>query len=160
VMRQLNAPIAKAVIGPFLPKSLLGQRLHDLFKLVEASQEATGARKLEACRRASASLEAYTEEAEQFGTRYTKWFLGGIARTLSSRLRADIAENPLTGPARLVVQGSEKKYPLLEEGKRFGLSIVVSNEGSGYASDVSLSATLSDNIELEKQDHFVGDLEA
>src|SRR5262249_7854092 len=70
LMRQFNAPPAKAVVLPFLPKPLLGQRFHDLFKLVESYHKASGARKIEPFRRAIAFLKTYEEEAEQFGTRY------------------------------------------------------------------------------------------
>ena len=61
-------------------------------------------------------LQEFRTRAESFGTAYSTRFAGGLADRLLAIVDSEFENSPYSKPARLVVSGVEKKYPLQTEG--------------------------------------------
>jgi hypothetical protein len=155
-MQRLNRPVVRALILPFLPRGLLGLRLSALFAAVEDYLEEEGPRAIQFFEVAKELLDRYCSESDQFGTKYSFNYLGGLATRLSVLLQAHFDASPISKPAQLTVRKAEKKYPLHTEGTQIDLSFTIQNAGSGYAFDVFLDATARETIEINNPERYLG----
>ena len=159
LMRVLNGPLSKAILWPFLPRALLDVRLSELFITAKEYVEETGAEKFRAYYKAVRTLEDYATDLMSHRTKYTLAYLSPVSGKIADLLKHDFDSNPLSKPARLVIKPLEKQYPLREQGKQFPIVLSVLNEGPGYASNVFLMITLTEDVEARRPELYLGDLE-
>jgi hypothetical protein len=157
-MKKINDQVSKAIIWPFLPRHLLEVRLADLFTTVEQYLQENGQRALQLYQRAKETISQFIADADACGTQYSRAYLGGLARQLLQLLQSHFESSPISEPAKLVVERSEKKYPLYEIGKGFNLGFVLSNNGLGHAFDVLFSVEATD-LTFEKPEIYLGHME-
>src|SRR5258708_28889314 len=110
-----------------------------------------------AFKKAKDILEIYLLEADQFGTRYSREYLGGITKKLLGLLQKHFESNPISKPAYITVSKGEKKYLFSTNGRGFNLSFTITNDGPGYAFDVFLKVETDDLI-LKKSEFYLGTL--
>lgn len=156
-MQVLRNKKSKPILNPFLPNDLITARLDEIFGIVENYLGETERRIIPAFEKAKDTLEAYLLEADRYGTKYSREYLGGITKKLLELLQKHFAKNPLSKPARITVTKGEKKYPLFTEDRNFNLSFTIINNGSGHAFDVFLKVETNDLI-LEKSEFYLGNL--
>ena len=134
-------------------------RLSELFITAKDYVEETGAEKFRAYHKAVHTLERYGADAMSHQTKYSRTYLFSVSTRLSDLLKHDFDNNPLSKPATLVIKPLEKKYPLREQNKQFPLVLFVLNEGTGYASNVFVGISLTEDVEACGPDQYLGDLE-
>ncbi len=132
ILRLLRSAPAKALLSPFLPQALVGDRLEDLFSLSEEFLEATPDRFVSTYDSARSSLEVYSDEAKQFGTGYADAVLGGTATNLLARIETVYSESDLTAPATLEILAGGRKYPLSEADVELDVALRIMNKGPGF----------------------------
>jgi len=157
-MRQLNGRYSKALLWPFLPKVLLEVRLNEIFITIDQHLKESGAKMLQSYDRTKQVLSTFAFEAENFRTKYSREYLGGLATTMLGLLQNHVESSPISHPAQLAVIQSEKKYPLHEANKHFELSFVLDNKGPGHAFDVFFKIDV-DHLILERTEIYLGHLD-
>ena len=104
-------------------------------------------------------LQEFRTRAESFGTAYSTRFAGGLADRLLAIVDSEFENGPYSKPARLVVSGVEKKYPLQTEGAAVNLAFALVNNGPGYALDVVAEAVVLGELEcIDGGERFLGRL--
>ena len=157
-MRCLNNNLSRAILFPFLPRNLLGTRMAEIFKKVEEYLSEKDAKALwGSYTRAKEVLQVYHSEADDYGTKYSSKYLGGVAKKLMELLDAHFKATPLSSPAELSVGKLEKKYPFYAAGTDIHLDFVVKNDGPGYAFDVEIEAEAT--ISSHKSRQYLGQIE-
>ena len=158
--RKLNNKISQAIIWPFSRQLVENVRLTQIFQSIEQYLEEPGVKKVQIFAETKKIMTDYLDSAQNFGTKYSRNYLGGFAVKILELLEKDFQSNPLSKPAELDIYQSEKKYPFLIENTKFYLNLVVRNEGPGQAFDVSFKLTdISDNIRLDSSERYLGHLE-
>jgi len=159
--RKLNNQISKAIIWPFSPRQLVENvRLTEIFRSIEQYLEEPGVKKVQIFAETKKIMTDYLDSAQNYGTQYSRNYLGGFAGKILELLEKDFQNNPLSKPAELDIDKSEKKYPFLIKNTKFDLNLVVRNHGAGQAFDVSFKLTgISDNIRLDSSERYLGHLE-
>jgi hypothetical protein len=159
--KKLNNKISQAIIWPFSPRQLVEKaRLTQIFQSIEQYLEEPGVKKVQIFAETKKIMTDYLDLAQNYGTKYSRNYLGGFAEKVLELLEKDFQNNPLSKPAELDIYKSEKKYPFLIETTKFYLNLVVRNEGPGQAFDVSFKLTdISDNIRLDSSERYLGHLE-
>jgi hypothetical protein len=107
LMQALNKQRTQAVIGPFLPKSLLGARLEELFLWTTEYLQAPDSSKIAAYRRSYYALDSYIADARAMGTQHAEVVLQ-VASAVAHLLHIDFEHTTLSKPAVLTVDRSEK----------------------------------------------------
>ena len=80
------------VLWPFFPSNLLDVRLNEVFIAVEEYIEELEPRKIQVFERTIDILETYLFEAEQYGTKYSREYLGGFVKKLVTLLQEDFEQ--------------------------------------------------------------------
>jgi len=157
-MRKINQPLSKAIIRPFLPEELLNVRLDEVFKVVEEYLKEEGPGMIQVFESTRSTLETYLSDAEQYGTKYSREYLGGLTKKLIDLMRNHLKNSTISEPARLIAKESGKKYPFYAKDKDFNLSFVVQNPGPGYAFDVYFKAKEMTDLIFKKPELYLGNL--
>lgn len=156
-LQKINDEVSKAILWPFLPRKLVDVPLKEVFKVVEAYLDEEEKNRLHYFNEATETLKSYLAETQQHGTKYSCDYLGGLAKKLLDLLEKHFKESPLSKPANLTIDKSEKKYPFHIKDEEIDLSFIVRNNGPGYAFDVYLEFEAT--ITLEKSSLYIGDIE-
>jgi len=156
-LQKINGQASKAILWPFLPRRLLDVRLKEVFSLVEAYLDEKEKNLVQRFNEATEILKSYLAEAKQHGTNYSCRYLGGLAKKLLDLLEKHFKENPLSKPADVTINKSEKKYPFYVKDREIDLGFVVRNNGPGYAFGVDLKFDAT--ITLKKTGLYIGDIE-
>jgi len=156
-MQNINSNLSKAILWPFIPRQLLESRLRDIFKSVEEYLNEKGTRVLESYKNARSILENYLSEAYDYGTKYSREYLGALAKKLIELLDSHFQSSPISKPAELKVEKVEKKYPFYIPGKEIELFFIVKNVGPGYAFGVEIEA--DSTITITQNIQFLGQIE-
>lgn len=158
--RKLNNKISQAIIWPFSRQLVENVRLTQIFQSIEQYLEEPGVKKVQIFAETKKIMTDYLDSAQNFGTKYSRNYLGGFAVKILELLEKDFQNNPLSKPAELDIYQSEKKYPFLIKNNKFDLNLVVRNDGPGQAFDVSFKLTdISDNIRVDSSERYLGPLE-
>lgn len=156
-MQNINSNLSKAILLPFIPRQLLESRLKDTFKSVEEYLNQKGTRVLESYKNAKSILENYFSDAYDYGTKYSREYLGALAKKLIELLDSHFQSSPISKPAELTIEKVEKKYPFYIPGKEIELFFIVKNVGPGYAFDVEIEA--ESKIPITQKIQFLGQIE-
>jgi hypothetical protein len=156
-LQKINDEVSKAILWPFLPRKLVDVPLKEVFKVVEAYVDEEEKNLLQCFNRAAGTLKSYLAETQQHGNKYSCDYLGGLAKKLLDLLEKHFKEHPLSKPANLTIDKSEKKYPFYIKDKEIDLSFIVRNNGPGYAFDVYLEFEAT--ITAKKSELYIGDIE-
>ncbi len=113
-------------------------RLNEIFGSIETYLKEPEPGLLHAFERAKEQLSSFLEEIEQYGTKYSKDYIGGVIKKLLGLLESNFESSPISKPARLAMIKVEKKYPLSVTSRSFNIGITIKNEGPGHAFDVTL----------------------
>ncbi|MFA5145366.1 MAG: ATP-binding protein [Candidatus Omnitrophota bacterium] len=148
---------AKRIIWPFCPKELLDVRLIGLFRLAKEYFEAKGDKAVQVFEKVKSSFTSFINIADEFGTKYSKNYLGELAKKLRLLIVESFNESPLTKSTNVVIRPSIKKYPFWAVGKIIKLSFIVENLGPGYAFNVNLGT--NSEIQIDKEKIYLGNLE-
>jgi len=156
-LQKINDQVSKAILWPFLPRRLVDVRLKEVFSLVEAYLDEKEKNSVQRFNEARETLKNYLGEAKEHGTNYSCGYLGGLAKKLLDLLEKHFKENPLSKPADVTIDKSEKKYPFYIKDGEIDLSFIVRNNGPGYAFGVYLEFDAT--ITLKKTSLYIGDIE-
>ena len=157
-MQSLMNNKSRVVIWPFLPRRPLDVWLAEVFDAAENYLKETETTMVQAYKKSQVILDAYLQETEHCGTKYSREYLGGLIRKLASLLQKHFENNPLSKPARLTISPWEKKYPFSTLGRSFNLGFIIENHGPGHAFEVYLQFTEVTDLSLEKAEIYVGHL--
>lgn len=160
-MRALETPLVKAVMTPFLPRSLLYKsRLGEVFDALGEYRQASVSTVLEAFEHANEVVGQYLTEAQSCDTLYCQRYLVEMAERLHRLLKEDLSNSDVGRPTELEVRPLNKKYPFHQVGQDITLGFVVENHGPGYAFGVELSASSPfDNVVVRRPTLRLGRLE-
>ena len=160
-MQAVNKPLVKAVMLPFLPRSLLHKsRLGELFDAVREYHRASAANIMEAFERAHGVAQQYLTEAQGWGTYYCQHYLVEMAKNLEQALMQDFASTEVGRPAELYVRPVDKRYPFHQEGRHLNIGFEIENRGPGYALEVELQvSSLFEDIVVRRPVQYLGQLE-
>jgi hypothetical protein len=125
-MRAINGPLSKAILWPFLPRSLLDVRLSELFLTAKEYVDETETKKFRAYRKAVETLERYDADILSHPTKYARTFLSSVSTKLTALLKHAFDANPLSKPATLLTALSPKE---LRSGHQFQQAV---DEGAGF----------------------------
>jgi hypothetical protein len=151
---------AQIIVLPFLPQNsqnALTLRLNELFSEIEQYLKESEPGMLQAFERAQEDLAGYLQEVEQYGTRYSQDFLGGVIRKFLELLTHHFEQSPVSKPAHLTVMKLDKKYPMSIAGGHFDVGVTVRNEGPGHAFNVFLK--VDSDLSLRKSEIYLGHLD-
>lgn len=160
LMREMNTPLVKVIIGPFLPRSLTyKKRLRGVFDAILEYRQAPKSRVIDAFERARDTLSQYSTEAKSYETLYCQSYLVTIAQKLEALLKQDFACSEAGLPAELKIKPLDKKYPFHQVGQTMTLSLLVANHGPGQAFDVELAtSSLFDDLVVDHPTLHLGHL--
>lgn len=156
-MQNINSNPSKAILWPFIPRQLLESRLKDIFKFVEEYLNEKGTGVLQSYENARNILKEYFADAYNYGTKYSRDYLGTLSKKLIELLDSHFQSSPVSKPAELKVEKVEKKYPFYIPGKEIELFFIVKNVGPGYAFDVEIEA--ESTISITRKIQFLGQIE-
>jgi hypothetical protein len=159
-MRAVNAAASKALIHPFLDKTLVGSRLDMLFTSAEEFEDvikSSPPRLIMSHRQFSSVVGEYLSDVSAFGTSFAVRFLGAMATKIQMLANDAFRTHPASRPAELAITTLEKKYPLHKAGQQMTLHVVVKNNSHGHALDTSVILD-ADGFEPEGEDQFVGEV--
>ena len=148
---------AKRIIWPFCPKELLDVRLIGLFRIAEEYFHAEGDKVVQVFEKVKSNFASFIRIADDFGTRYSKNYLGEMANKLRSLIEGNFNESPFTKSTNIVIRPSIKKYPFWAVGKIVKLSFIVENLGPGYAFNINIEA--DSELQIDKTKIYLGNLE-
>jgi chromosomal replication initiation ATPase DnaA len=155
-MQNINYPLYKAILWPFLPKKLLEVRLKEVFRVVKEYLDESSPRALQLYNIAKNTLEFYRKEACKHGTRYSYDYLNGLSEKLLKLLEDHFQKNPISKPAELSIEVLKNKYPFYISGKEIDLDFILKNNSSGFAFDVEVRVEAS--IHVNKAIHYIGQI--
>jgi hypothetical protein len=158
LMKKLNCPLGKSILGPFLPAQLLAIRLNGVFTALQEYQAEPGLRKVEAFTTAQNLLKEYAEEAEHHGTQYSREILGNLTQKLKAIIESDFHGSPLSNPASVQVRRSLKKYPFSADGNPVLLQLVIDNQGPGPAFETCVTLEEATDLQLDRRENYLGEL--
>ena len=158
-MQVINGTLSKAILWPFLPRELLATRLDEIFTSVQEYFETKGPEMLKGFQKAREILNTYLSQAEQYGTYYSRQYLGGISGKLGNILKKHFEESEESKPAAVSVKKLEKKFPLHAIGADINIGFIVQNAGPGHAFDIYLKFTATDNLRIKRPEIYLGYLE-
>ncbi len=158
-MARFNNSLTKAIVWPFLPKQLTSARLDEVFAVAIDYLRETGTGLLQALEKLRDTVITFRTEAQQFGTRYSIDFLAAVADKLLAFCEIHFADNPISKPATITIEKSEKKYPLHLPGQAIRLAVLVRNTGPGHAFDVFVRLTEATDVTIARHETYMGHLE-
>lgn len=156
----INSQINNIIISPFLPQSLIDKySLKELFDSISEYINSSDKYKIDNYAKTVDILEQYVLEAREFKTNYSKKFFEESFNRIYSMIKSDFENSPLSKPADLSLNQTEKKYPFNILGAKFRISIFVRNNGKGHAfsTDVRIDA-YEDSIRFIKTQRHIGDI--
>jgi len=157
--RKIKSQLVQLILYNFVPRKLVDTDLNQLLILVEKYKKSEGIRKIEAFELARDSIEKYILEVGENKTKYGQEYFTKLSKRLISLLQENFNKSPLSKPAFLYIEKSEKKYPFNIKSAKFNLSFRILNTGTGQAFDTNLKfIDLSDNIELQKTQYYLGNI--
>ena len=155
-LKALRSGLTKAIVQPFLPRTLVGKRLDNLLGSVVHTIQSDPAHQVEFFRRTTEDVEKFRDDARTFGTTYSLAFIATVAERLEALLRDWFATSPLSRPATVEVTPSDKRYPLDETGRSIFVRLRVVNHGPGHALDTTVHIHDSEGIDLEQDVAYLG----
>lgn len=158
-MQTMNGQLSKAILWPFLPERLLGISLDEIFSSIEQYRKSEVINILASFDKAQRILEAYLKEVERHGTIYGQRYLKRFVSTIQDLIKKHFDNSAASKPAKLVIEKTEKNYPLHLAGSAVGLRFSLKNLGPGHAFEVSLEFTTSDNLKIKHVQTYLGHVE-
>jgi hypothetical protein len=138
LMKALNSPFCKAVVGPFLPTDLV-PRLDELFRAVDMALNERGQHAQALVERANGLLIHFAGQCRDDYSKYVSESMADVATRLAELLVSHFKSSPASQPARLRVELTEKKYPLHERGRPLEVDLRLINDGPGIATRTRLA---------------------
>lgn len=159
-MKTINSPNVRAVLLPFLPRSLLYKtRIQDLFDAVRGYRQAIGLNTINAIEHSKDVIDSFIEEARDHETTFSKEYLLKFGTKLKSFLMEDFLNSDFGKPAEITIKLLDKRYPLHNEGKEISIGFEVENIGSGLAFFVEINVrSLFDDLEITRSSQKLGRL--
>lgn len=158
-MQKIHSPLNSAVVVPFLPRQLLEARLDNIFTVVDEYLKEESPKSVQLFEVAKDNLQKYANEANEFGTKYSKKILAGLAEKLRVLITSHFNGNPMSKPAHLNAEKMEKKYPLHVVGTIINISFIIQNPGPGYAFNTCVTITTSNNLITDTDERYLGHME-
>ena len=157
VFAQLNRRQGQILIGPFLPPDmdLLLKALLASAKAYVQDRDSSGAADLFAT--ASEEARQARDSLTKVGLSYAL-VLASMVERLLTLLDTDFAGNAAAMPAKILVERDAKKFPLHLSNTPLQLSLLLRNEGPGYANSVAVTVDGDKELELTKDPMYVGRL--
>lgn len=157
-MKTVNSTQVKALILPFVDRDLIKGTFDGVLAAFEdyriASSGTSSRSQLEHFRQVANSAHA---DLHRGISRYVD-ILDQTVAQLQELIEAHFAASPANRPASVSVTAASKKQPLHSPGT-IDLHLIVSNEGPGVASEVTVELTSSDEILVGQSSSFLGNLE-
>lgn len=160
-MRTINKPENNLVLAPFMPPSLCSPgRIGELVSSLQSYLRAAPHELVEEYSEATEVLTEYAEEAEAYGTAYSREFLARMARVMEDLLHQRFTTSEAGRPAQLSVMAADRRYHLHEVGRQLELEFSVANRGRGPALQVLVQAQSEfENVALRRDEESLGTID-
>jgi len=158
-MKRLNAPLARALVTPFLPPQAVERTALDgLFSQIQSYVDAPPYDVLRVYSQTQAVLDDFRKTAADHDTYYARSFIVPIAERLKQAVRDHFDASAASKPARILLSGSAKKYPFHVADTVVLIGIIIENDGPGFAFDTYLAVESTD-VEFHRQQHYIGQVQ-
>jgi hypothetical protein len=157
VFAQINRRQGAILLLPFLPPDmdlLLKPLLASTKGYVQGRDSARAADLFAA---ASEDAKQARDSLKEVGLSYAL-VLAGLVERLLTLLNTDFSGNAAAMPAKMLVERDAKKFPLHLSNTPLQLSLLLRNEGPGYANSVTVTVDGGKDLELTKDPIYVGRL--
>ncbi|MFX0198989.1 MAG: AAA family ATPase, partial [Candidatus Hodarchaeota archaeon] len=158
-MQKINSKLSKAVLWPFLPKSLCTVGLDEVFDSVQEYLDEKTQKVVQVFEKTRLRVGKYCSDAEGYGTNYSLRYLKMLGMKLLELLDQHFGNSPFSKPAKLLVEPSKKKYPLYTKDRNFQINFLVKNEGPGSAFNVKIKVKEITDLSLKDDEIYLGYLE-
>lgn len=151
----------RAVIVPFLSKTILEGHLKQVCQAVDSYSQANDASVVLMRENIHAACQRLIKEAHDNVCQYQREFFIDPVEKLQNLVDRSFESNPLCQPAHLRVELVDKKYPLHQENVEFPVDVLITNEGPGVAYDVRIKLVREDQSYEDSEEgvSFVGTLD-
>lgn len=138
----------RIIFWPFFPHERDGLWIENIFSTAIEFTSAPDTQLLQIYDRTLRTLDGYRVEIEQFATNYCSRFVLPVIIAIIDLVTASFENSPMSKQAKLLVSGSEKKYPLHATESQIQLAVNIFNEGPGHGFDVQLRVLELENLKL------------
>ncbi|MFZ3171817.1 MAG: ATP-binding protein [Carboxydocellales bacterium] len=158
LLRKLRYPVAQIVMTPFLPEEIGTPKINEIFRVTEELANSKIDLVFYNYQVAMKTLKNVIDISKKHQTFYSKLIYADLFQKLLEKIEDYFSDTPVSKPAKLVVRATEKKYPLLKKDEKFNLTVVVQNEGPGWARDVRFKLEALENVEVIEHEKYIGTL--
>lgn len=152
-----NHKLYKPLINEFINLAMISKSLESLFASLIEYAEGDQTDKYKNYTQSIGYLEKLLHSAKESNTKYSIDYCYNPFNKIKKSLTEDFTNNPNSKPADLHVLKTEKKYPIIA-GIRHKIQLKIENKSTGYANDTRIYINKATNIELIKNDDFIGQI--
>jgi hypothetical protein len=159
LLREFSNPLKKAILIYYLPKGFIENRINEILAITEDYHNSDIRELYHKYDRAISLINLFISDSLEFGTFYSIQFLVKLGQQLSRVVNEHFLSSPLCKSAELCITKSIKTYPLTNKFQKFNISIIINNNGTGYAYDVSLDIESDKFVKIIDPTIFLGTIE-
>ncbi len=163
LLRTLNSKneLVRPIIFPFVPRAIYDSGLNNLFSLVteyDLARQQLLSTTVELQLQVINACANYISACRTVGTQYARRYFQRTAEKITESVVSDFSQSPLSQPAEVAIDASEKKYPLHSTGGEVTFNLFVENEGPGPAYDTRIWVNEITDIEIARTEQYLGQL--